>query len=140
MGRSYWYECSKCSYRANVSGRADRGVHAQVQTITCRDCRQLFDAVVQLKIPHTLGGLGMNSDGLLPSLRNTRVSPRPAPSFMAAINRLAYQNAPRYRWETFRLQCPVNPSHRIRVWNEPDACPKCGVLLEKSSRPYRLWD
>jgi hypothetical protein len=26
MGRSYWFECPKCGYRAKVSGRADRGL------------------------------------------------------------------------------------------------------------------
>ena len=50
MGRSYWFERSRCGYRAKVSGRADRGLHCVVQTILCRDCKELYDAVIRLRI------------------------------------------------------------------------------------------
>jgi hypothetical protein len=50
MGRSYWFECPKCGYRAKVSGRADRGLTLFVQTILCSDCRQLYDAVTRLRV------------------------------------------------------------------------------------------
>jgi hypothetical protein len=50
MGRSFWFECSRCGYRATVSGGADRGRDLFVQTISCRDCRKLYDAVTRLRI------------------------------------------------------------------------------------------
>ena len=56
MGRSYWFECPKCGYRAKVSGRADRGLSFFVQTILCRDCRELYDAVIRLRVPDEFGG------------------------------------------------------------------------------------
>ena len=55
MGRSYWFECVKCGYRAKVSGRADRGLNFFVQTILCRDCRELYDAITRVKIPDEFG-------------------------------------------------------------------------------------
>jgi hypothetical protein len=114
MGRSYWFECPKCSYRAKVSGRADRGLSFFVQTILCRDCRELYDAVTRLKVPDELDGWG-NAGGLRRA------------GFLKARPRI-------------NLQCPVSAIHRVRSWNDPDRCPKCGVYLEKSALPYRLWD
>ena len=58
MGRSYWFECPKCGYRAKVSGRADQGLTFFVQTILCCDCRELYDAVTRLKVPDEWGGWG----------------------------------------------------------------------------------
>ena len=54
MGRSYWFECARCGYRAKVSGREDRGRTFFVQTEFCRDCRELYDAVSRALVP---GGL-----------------------------------------------------------------------------------
>src|SRR5512140_3712375 len=51
MGRSYWFECSRCNYRAKVSGKPDRGVDFFVTTILCLDCKELFDAVTRLRWP-----------------------------------------------------------------------------------------
>src|ERR1700674_5874389 len=51
MGRSYWFECPRCGYRAKVSGRADRGFNFSVQSIVCRDCKELYDAVTRARIP-----------------------------------------------------------------------------------------
>ncbi len=142
MGRSYWYECSKCGYRAKVSGKADGGVHLHVQTILCRDCKQLYDAVIRLKVAD-LVALPLNNS--VAGLNVSRLRNQPSrlispPSFAGALNRLPFQKAPRYRWQTFRLQCPATAWHQVRSWNEPDACPKCGVLLEKCGLPFCIWD
>ena len=51
MGRTHWFECGKCGYRAKVSGRADRGLNFFVQTVSCLDCRQLYDAVTRVRVP-----------------------------------------------------------------------------------------
>ena len=58
MGRSYWFECAKCGYRAKVSGRADRGITFFVHTILCRDCRELYDAVTRLRLADERAGWG----------------------------------------------------------------------------------
>ena len=139
MGRSYWFECVKCGYRAVVAGRADRGLSLVIQTILCRDCKQLYDAVTRLRVSE-------ESSALWPArLQKTR-SPKSRPhktappAFQAALNRLPPTAAGRSRWLPFKIQCPVSAFHRVREWNAPDRCPRCGVLLEKGALPYRLWD
>jgi hypothetical protein len=140
MGRSYWFECPKCGYRAKVSGRADRGLSFVVQTILCCDCRELYDAVTRLKVPDEWGGLGIF--GGLRQARFSRAHRRitAPPAFQAVLNRLPLTGAKRFHWLPFKIQCPVSAIHRVRNWNDPDRCPKCGIYLEKSALPYRLWD
>ncbi len=140
MGRSYWFECAKCGYRAKVSGRTDRGLGFSVQTILCRDCKELYDAVTRLRVPDEREGW-RNVGGLR---RLATLKPRPnltaPPSFQAVLNRLPPMGMQQFKWLPFKLQCPVSSLHRVRGWNDPDRCPKCGVYLERSALPYRLWD
>jgi hypothetical protein len=140
MGRSYWFECPKCAYRADVSGRADRGVSFCVQTILCRDCKELFDAVSQVKVPDQ-----PLAQGLLAGLRPAKSSNlfrslKVAPSFQSVLNRLPPAGVKRFRWLAFKVQCPAFPWHRIENWNAPDRCPKCGTYLDQSVLPFRIWD
>jgi hypothetical protein len=140
MGRTNWFECPKCGYRAKVSGRADQGLSFVVQTILCCDCRELYDAVTRLKAPDERGGWG--TFGGFWKARFAKAHPRIAtpPSFQAVLNRLPPTGAKRLKWLPFEIQCPVSAMHRVRSWNDPDRCPKCGIHLEKSALPYRLWD
>jgi hypothetical protein len=139
MGRSYWFECPRCGYRAKVSGGADRGLTFLVQTILCHDCRELYDAVTRLKV---------RDDSIkmwgLAGWRLARSGPQRSygapPSFQAMLSRLPQTGVKRFRWLPFKLQCPVSAIHQVRSWNDPDKCPRCGVFLEKSALPYRLWD
>ena len=140
MGRSYWFECPKCGYRAKVSGRADRGLSFFVQTILCRECRDLYDAVTRLMVADELGGLGNVGRLLNPKLLNTRPILTAPPTFQSALNRLPLAGVKRFQWLPFNIQCPVSAAHRVRRWNDPDRCPKCGIFLEKSALPFRLWD
>lgn len=140
MGRSYWFECSKCGYRATVSGRTDRGHDFAVQTVACRECKKLFDVVVRLRVPDEpppfAAGLKPLSLRRRPGL--SRVPSKP-PGFQAALNRLPVA-ANRSHWVSFRPQCPVSGLHRIDLWNEGGRCPRCSVRMERTALPYRLWD
>jgi hypothetical protein len=139
MGRSYWFECARCGYRAKVSGREDRGRTFFVQTVFCRDCRELYDAVTRLKVaddPVRFGNFAAWR-WATPDLRRTFSAP---PAFQAVLSRLPQRGVKRFRWLPFKLQCPVSAIHQVRSWNDPDKCPRCSVFLEKSALPYRLWD
>ena len=140
MGRSYWFECQRCGYRAKVSGRADRGLHLFVQTILCRDCKELYDAVTRLRVPDETAAAAR----LVGVSRSKGLSPRrdlnAPPSFPSALNRLLRFGAKASQWLQFKLQCPVSAWHRVQAWNEPDRCPRCGVYLEKNALPFRIWD
>jgi hypothetical protein len=141
MGRSYWFECSKCGYRATVSGGADEGLNFRVQTVVCRDCQRLYDAVTQIRVPdeRTMPPPLM-SWKLRPKLLNLSWNPKAPPSFQFALNRLPYRGVRRFKWQQYKLQCPVSTWHRVRSWSEPDRCPRCGLHLEKNAVPYRIWE
>ena len=139
MGRSYWFECARCGYRARVSGREDRGLTFLVETILCHDCRELYDAVTRLRVPDDPIRLGSFAGWCWAKLTPQRSLIAP-PSFQTVLNRLPQTGVKRFKWLPFKLQCPVSTIHRVRSWNDPDKCPRCGVFLEKSALPYRLWD
>lgn len=133
MGRTYLYVCCRCYYRASVSGGAAAGEQFAVQTIACEDCRELFDAVVRLK-----------SRTKLPAKTETEPEPtetppaKPAPQFSEVLNRLPPRGS--RQWLEWKPVCPNDPKHRVRPWNYPDRCPKCGSSMEPNDRAFRLWD
>lgn len=122
MGRTYMFECSRCGYRASVAGGADEGDHFTVQTIVCADCKALHDAVIRFRIP--------------PQLKDN--PPLTAPKFAAVLSRLPPRGA--RLWLKFKPACPVSPLHRIRLWQRPGKCPKCGMFMERDGLPFRAWD
>ena len=121
MGRTYLFECSKCGYRARVSGGADCGRHVIVQTILCADCKELYDAVTEFKPG---------------SRRESHL--KGAPAFATLLNRLPPRGV--RRWIMLKPACPISSRHRIRPWKQPGQCPKCGVFLDPGAIPFRLWD
>ncbi len=137
MGRSYWFECARCGYRAKVSGRSDRGINVCVETIVCRDCKELYDAVVRLKVP---AGTSVNANGSRFGSANAWVAGKHPPTFLAALNRLTVNGGRPFKWVQFPLQCPVIPFHRVQAWSDPDRCPRCGIYLDKNVLPFRIWD
>jgi len=138
MGKSYWFECVRCGYRAKVAGRADEGLHLSVQTILCQDCKELYDSVTRLRI---LQGSQPALHGTLSNASNSsQRDPQKAPSSQWALNRLRYNGEKISDWLKFPLKCPVSNIHKVRVWNDPDKCPRCGVFLERAALAYRIWD
>jgi hypothetical protein len=145
MARSYWFECSKCGYRVKVSGREDRGLNVFVQTVNCRDCKELYDAVIRFRIPEEVRD-PVRPGLQLPKLLRSRPPTRPwnrngrPPTLQMVLGRLPYVGFRRFKWLHFEPQCPLSPLHSVEPWNEPGACPKCGVFLDKNAVPYRIWD
>ena len=141
MGRSYWFECAKCGYRAKVAGRPDRGLDFFVQTILCRDCKELYDAITRVRMP---GGARHHQrvGPLMPGRPRVHLLPAPnrPPRFETILNRLPHTHANGFKWVAFKPQCPVSAIHRVRAWNDPDKCPRCGLFLDKSALPFRIWD
>jgi hypothetical protein len=122
MGKTYVFECGLCHYRAKVSGGADSGVDCEVQTIACRDCRELFDV-----------------------FRRARGQAAPVGKFKSGspeIPPVALPGSPARAkgWQKFDLSCPANRKHFVEPWKDPGRCPRCGNFLEKSGFPFRTWD
>jgi len=140
MGRSYWFECLKCGYRAKVSGRADRGLNFFVQTILCRDCKELYDAVTRVRVPAEAATREPSAGLRRVKSANLRRPGSVPPSFQSVLNRLPGTGVKRSGWLQFKVQCPVSALHRVQLWNEPDQCPRCGICLEKNALPFRIWE
>lgn len=121
MGRMYLFECSRCGYRARVSGSADHGRYVIIQTILCTECKELYDAVIAFK----------------PSAFRA-FYPNTVPKFAALLNRLPPRGV--RPWIKWKPVCPVSCRHRIRLWKPPDKCPKCGAFLDPGPIPVRRWD
>jgi len=136
MGRSYLFECSKCGYKASVSGGVDKGFEFWVQTAACRDCRILFDSVVRRRIPDT----GLKTAFDFQRLRLRRAEQETPPTLEAALNRLPPVGVRKFKWVSFKIRCEVSLAHRVQAWNEPGKCPRCGSFLEKNAIPFRYWD
>ncbi len=137
MGRTFLFECNRCGYRAKVSGGADRGFHFAVQTIQCADCKELYDAVTDLRVP---AAPALSRWKLKTSRLDAPKTPTKPPTFQAALNRLMFPGAKRWRWLHFKALCPVAAQHRVTTWEQPGKCPKCGYFLECNAVPYRRWD
>ena len=45
MGQSFDFECAQCGYQAHVTGGSDRGFTIFITTISCEECRALYDVV-----------------------------------------------------------------------------------------------
>ena len=141
VGRTYHFECPHCRYRASVFGGADDGVNCVIQTILCRDCRELFDVFTRIR---------KRNSGLKTEAKRQKKLAEPIsipPMMLVQQVYREFQDQPRPRvpppatyWEKMQWACPVSKLHRIEPWNNPGRCPRCGNFLEKNGYPFRLWE
>ncbi len=136
MGRTYLFECPKCSYRAHVSGGADAGAEFTAQTILCYQCKDLQDVVTSRRVPAQLWSDWKAEKKTGPGAQPTQ----PAPPLDSVLNHLPLPGRARKRWQRFKLACGKSLLHRVREWNQPDKCPRCGVFLERGAIPFRRWE
>ena len=125
MGKTYHYECPLCQYRAKVSGGADAGLHCQVQTVSCRDCRALYDVLIRVRRPASAEG-----QGKFPGFFRPEIPPVV----------LRDGKPVRLVWKNFPPLCPDQPTHPVERWQDPGRCPRCGNFMEKQGLAFRLWD
>jgi hypothetical protein len=128
VGRTYLFECSYCQYRAKVSGGADSGVHCEVQTVVCRDCRELMDVFTKVR---RLADGSSSAPEKFPGFFRPEIPPVVLSGGTAGR---------RWFWEKCKLSCPVKPKHFVEAWNDPGRCPRCGNFMEKNGFPFRRWD
>lgn len=125
MGRVYAFVCPHCQYHANVSGGEEEGYHCTTQTIVCLDCKALHDVTVRVRVAET---------------------PAPKPSKLLAAKEthlppmLLFGRPPRTKWLKLPPRCPVFAGHQVKSWTTPGKCPRCGIYLERSALPFRVWD
>jgi hypothetical protein len=133
VGKTYHYQCTRCHYHARISGGADGGVDCEVQTIHCRDCRELFDVFTRVRREIGRIEFARKFSAFLPPeiptvvLRDSLFVPKRA--------------APRrFEWHKFKLECPVSAKHFVEVWKNPGRCPRCHAFMEAEGLPFRIWE
>jgi transcription elongation factor Elf1 len=160
MGRTFHFDCPHCRYEARVSGGTEKGLNCAVQTILCLDCHQLYDVFTrlrQLADKNEPDDKNEPADKDKPSPAKSR--PKPTRSLLLKVINIPplrlvenvwsvfspKKSRPQgptrqWRWEDMKPACPVAGSHRVKIWNAPGRCPRCGNFLEKTAFPYRWWD
>jgi len=126
MGKTYLFECGLCHYQVKVSGGTAAGVDCDIQTVVCRDCRELFDVFTRVRRQSSPVG---KFRALHPEIPPAALKGSPA------------RGKP---WEESELACPMerdrHHKHRVEEWKDPGRCPRCGSYLEKNGLPFRVWD
>ena len=126
VGKTYHFECPYCHYRAKISGGADSGVHCEVQTVVCRDCRELMDVFTRVRRRE-----GAETVKKFPGFFRPEIPP---------VVLRDGSPAGRLVWQKFAPACPMEPKHIVEAWKDPGRCPRCGNFMEKNGLPFRLWD
>jgi len=130
MGKTYLFVCEKCDYRVAVAGGFSEGCDLKVQTVRCRDCRALYDCVIELR-----------HSSPRPLWKRVNAMPEDIrPNLASALNRLPVGSSDALACSTFAPRCPVDETHRIELWTTPGRCPKCRAFMERGALPFRLWD
>src|ERR1041385_4623229 len=117
MGRAYHFECPLCHYQACVSGGADQGVNCSVQTIVCKNCRELFDVFTRIRKKEFAEAAGSKSNPR--SNRILQTSELIIPPLMIIEHTLRQFQPANHsrvpatssRWEDVKLACPISKSH-----------------------------
>jgi hypothetical protein len=133
VGKTYVFECSYCQYRAKISGGPDGGLHCVIQTIICRDCRELYDVFVRQRRRADAAKLVKFPGFYRPEIP-------PVVLRQSSLNPPAKPLAPLVWYDSERLACPVESKHPVEPWNDPGRCPRCGNFMEKNGFPYRTWE
>ena len=132
VGKTYLFECPQCQYRAKVSGGADGGLHCEIQTVSCRECGELYDVFIRQRRYRDAGDLVR-----FPGFYRPEIPPMVLGS--SSINPPA-EPLPPLVWRDYAPACPVNPEHRVELWKDPGRCPRCGNFMERNGFPFRAWD
>jgi hypothetical protein len=138
MGRTYLFECSHCGYQAKVSGGVDDGFRRITQTIECLDCKDLHDVPIRTRATEVNVCKSREKWGAKPF---TTIAGGSDPSlFCKLTDRMLTTGLSETKWSMLKPACPHSSRHRVRPWNSPGRCPRCGTYLERTLMPYRIWD
>ena len=132
VGKTYLFECPQCQYRAHISGGADGGLHCEIQTVVCHECRQLYDVFKRQRRRADARDVVRFSGFYRPEIPPTVLGG-------SSVNPSAKPPAPLI-WRDFNLACPVQPKHDVEPWKDPGRCPRCGNFMERNGFPFRSWD
>jgi hypothetical protein len=133
VGKTYIFECPQCQYRVKISGGADSGRHCEIQTVICRDCRELHDVFTRQR---------RRADAVDLVKFPGFYRPEIPPVILTETSSINPSARPPVRlvWRECELACPVNADHFVEPWKDPGRCPRCGNFMERNGLPFRIWD
>jgi hypothetical protein len=133
MGRTFQFNCTQCQYRARISGGADSGLNCEVQTILCRECRELFDVFTRVRrlVGHK------EFAGNFPTFTRLEIPPVILRDSLFATKRAEPRQ---FEWQKMKLACPAVPKHFVEAWKHPGHCPRCYAFMEQEGLPFRVWE
>src|SRR5450432_3438991 len=133
VGKTFHFHCTQCSYHAGISGGADSGLNCDVQTVLCRECRELFDVFTRVRRVAGRKEFARRFSAFtrpeIPPviLRESLFAPKPA--------------EPRqFEWQKLKLACPAAAKHFVEAWKHPGHCPRCHAFMEQEGLPLRVWE
>lgn len=133
MGRTFQFFCTQCQYRALISGGADSGLNCEVQTIRCRECRELIDVFTRVR--------RAAGPGKVPRKFPAFTRPEIPPVILRDSRLNGEPDGTRdFAWQELRLACPVSASHLVEAWKHPGRCPRCHAFMEQEGLPFRIWE
>ena len=133
MGRTFRFHCTQCQYHADISGGADSGLNCDVQTILCRECRELYDVFTRVR----------RAVGCRDPIRNFSAFTRlEIPPVILRDSLFASKAAEprRFEWQKMKPACPVSAKHFVEAWKHPGHCPRCHAFMEQEGLPLRVWE
>jgi hypothetical protein len=133
VGRTFHYQCTQCRYRARISGGTDSGRDCDVQTIICRECRELFDVFTRVR---RVAGQNESAKNFSAFVR-VEIPPVILQHSLFAQKRAAPR---RFEWQKIKLECPVAAKHFVEAWKDPGRCPRCHAFMEAEGLPFRVWE
>ncbi len=133
MGKTFHFHCTQCSYRASISGGADGGLNCDVQTILCRECRELFDVFTRVR--RVVGRKEF-------ALKFSAFTRPEIPPVILRDSLFALKPAkPRqFEWQKMKLACPAVAKHFVEAWKHPGHCPRCHAFMEQEGLSLRVWE
>jgi hypothetical protein len=133
MGRTFHYHCTQCQYRADLSGGADSGLNCDVQTILCRECRELFDVFTRVRRVVGHREFAQKFSAFVPPEIPPVILRDSLPARKLAAPR-------RFEWQKIKPACPVTAKHFVEAWTHPGRCPRCHAFMEQEGLPFRVWE
>jgi hypothetical protein len=133
VGKTFHFHCTQCQYRTTISGGADSGLNCDVQTILCRECRELFDVFTRVR------RLVGHKEFAVKFSAFTR--PEVPPVILLDSLFAPKRAEPRqFEWQKIKPACPAMPKHFVETWKHPGRCPRCHAFMEQAGLPFRVWE
>ena len=132
-GQDISFPLHQCQYHADISGGADSGLNCEVQTILCRECRELYDVFIRVRLVvgdrDFVRSFSAFTRPEIPPviLRDSLFIPKPAEPL-------------RFEWQKMKPACPVLAKHFVEAWKHPGHCPRCHAFMEQEGLPLRVWE